>query len=304
MVGVVAPFASAQYFDDFDIDSSANWTTNKSHTNTHASTYAYDYSALGIASAPGSAGGTTKGLRLQANLADGISTSGLSVSPNGFGVSTDFVMTADVYMSYIASGSGSTQLGFIGWGTTGTTAQWLGQSASTRDSVFFGATPDGGSSADYRAYSNTAAGLASYTDAATSNGNPVYFAGSRNSSNAYYTTAFPSHAIPAPQSGTVPAGAVGHAWRVWRLERAGNDLTFRIDGNLIATVSLLEAGLTTSSQGNILLGLCDTNAGVAVDPSGFNSMIVDNVRVQAVPEPGTMAVLGLGIAALLRKRRK
>ncbi|MEQ1906859.1 MAG: PEP-CTERM sorting domain-containing protein [Pirellulaceae bacterium] len=35
------------------------------------------------------------------------------------------------------------------------------------------------------------------------------------------------------------------------------------------------------------------------------SMFVDNVAVQAaVPEPATMAALGLGVAALLRRRKK
>lgn len=39
--------------------------------------------------------------------------------------------------------------------------------------------------------------------------------------------------------------------------------------------------------------------------SGFpNSMFVDNIAATAVPEPATMAALGLGVAALLRRRRK
>lgn len=40
-------------------------------------------------------------------------------------------------------------------------------------------------------------------------------------------------------------------------------------------------------------------------PDFPNSMFVDNIAAQtAVPEPATMAALGLGVAALLRRRRK
>ena len=40
------------------------------------------------------------------------------------------------------------------------------------------------------------------------------------------------------------------------------------------------------------------------NPTFPNSMFVDNIAATAVPEPATMAALGLGVAALLRRRRK
>ncbi|MBL8060877.1 MAG: PEP-CTERM sorting domain-containing protein [Chthonomonas sp.] len=306
---VVSPMASA-FFEDFDTDTTSMWTVLKSGNNANnIATFNYDYSQLGIDSANGS-GGTTRGLRLQTNIAGGV-LSGLSVSPNGQSFTTDFVMTASVWLNYVGplgpGGSGSTQLGVMGWGTAGTTAQWLGNSLAQRDSVFFGTTLDGGSASDYRAYSNNAAGLTSYVA-----GSPVYAApgGAINNSASYYTTAFAPVSAPSAQlslfpsqSGTTDAGETAFKWRTWRVEKSGNNLSYSIDNLLIATVDLTT--VTTAAAQNILIGMADTNGSSTTgDPHGLNTMIVDNVRVQVVPEPGSMAALGLGVAALLRRRRK
>lgn len=70
------------YSENFDVDNTANWTVNKGLNPTGStSNFFFDYSTYGIVSAPGS-GGTTRGLRLDANVANGI-FSGQSVSPNG-----------------------------------------------------------------------------------------------------------------------------------------------------------------------------------------------------------------------------
>lgn len=313
----IAPSASAIFFDDFDTDTSASWTVLKAGGNdpNNIATFSFDYSTLGIGSANGS-GGTTKGLRLQSNIGPvpggtAGAFSALSVSPLLQSFTTDFVFTADVWLNYLGpvgpGGSGTTQLAYMGWGTGSTNAQWAGNSASQRDSVFFATTLDGGSASDYRAYSNNPAGLTSYAS-----GNAVYAApgGAINNSNAYYQAAFPSQSAPAAQvtlfpgqTGSTEAGETAFAWRSWRVERSGNSLSYSIDGLLIATVDLTT--VTTAAAQNILIGMGDTNSGFSTsDPNGLNSMIVDNVRVQAVPEPATMAALALGVGAMLRRRRK
>jgi hypothetical protein len=65
-----------------------------------------------------------------------------------------------------------------------------------------------------------------------------------------------------------------------------------------ATVS----GLSGPTSGRFAFNYNVTNAG----PSGANSdyIGIDTAAYTAVPEPGTMAALGLGAAALLRRRRK
>jgi hypothetical protein len=71
---------------------------------------------------------------------------------------------------------------------------------------------------------------------------------------------------------------------------------------LIATV---DASTFSLGGGNIMLNHSDTNATSSTDPNDFLiNTIFDNVSVSAVPEPATMAVLGIGALALMRRRRK
>src|SRR4051812_31990408 len=70
---------------DFDTDQTANWTVNNNNNGTNVANFNYNYSVMGIPSAPHSVGGTTIGLKLQANVsgtgpASGV-LPGISVSP-------------------------------------------------------------------------------------------------------------------------------------------------------------------------------------------------------------------------------
>src|SRR3954466_7193354 len=96
--------AAILYSDNFNVDSSANWTVNIAPSTPAAvstqqqATFAYDYSALGIPPAPGSS--DTLGLRLRANIPGsaaspvttrpGQTLSGLSVSPTGQNFGTNY----------------------------------------------------------------------------------------------------------------------------------------------------------------------------------------------------------------------
>src|SRR5947207_657997 len=70
-----APAARAQvvFSDNFDADHTANWNTNISTNNStgSAANYFFDYGTVGIPSAPNSTGGTTRGLKLEANFVVG-----------------------------------------------------------------------------------------------------------------------------------------------------------------------------------------------------------------------------------------
>lgn len=155
------------YSQNFDADDTANWTVNGSTVTDYFADFFFDYSSIGIPSAPNSTGGSTRGLKMQANLINGV-FGGFSVSPTGQSFTGDYVLSYDMWQSYqgvtfvpASSGgpsggirqgqsSGTTNLAYGGIMTSGT----YSNSAGFSDSVFFAATPDGDSASDYRAYSS------------------------------------------------------------------------------------------------------------------------------------------------------
>lgn len=306
----MAALGSAQFSDNFDVDHTANWVVNRSDgdaTNNVANIF-FDYSTVGIPSAPGS-GGTTRGLMLAANVRAGV-FGGLSASPIGQSLPTgDYRVTAQMWLNFIGpapgGGSGSTQLGGMGVGTAGATAQWPG---GVQDSVWFAATGDGGSSVDWRAYSSAAG--TGYPD-----GSPVFFAtgaGNRNNTNPYYAN-FGNVPIPASQgalfssqTGNTNVGCAGFMWRTSVITKTGNNILWTITDNNGVAVPIAQVDASTVNLGgsNILLMSSDINATSSSTQHGLTFALFDNVTVTPVPEPATMAVLGLGAAALLRRRRK
>jgi MYXO-CTERM domain-containing protein len=199
-------------------------------------------------------------------------------------------------------GSGSTQVTGAGVGTAGSTPQWAG---GTQDSVWFGVTGDGNSSVDYRAYSSAAS--TGYPDGST-----VFAAtgaGNRNNTHPYYA-GFGGEAAPAAQvalfsqqTNSTIAGAQAFAWRDVVIGKVGDQVTYSIDGLLIATVDLTTV---TLGGNNILLNHFDINATSSTDPNAGSLLfgLVDNVRVTVIPEPTVWALGLLGAAGLWCYRRR
>ncbi len=306
-LGALASQANGQvlYFQNFDVDDTANWTVNKLGVGQSDANFYFDYSSAGIPSAPHSVDGTTIGLRLRANMLGTTNNfpGGVSVSPIGKTFAGEYQLRYDVWMNFNGpapgGGSGSTQMTGAGIRTAGTTSQVAG---GTVDSAFFGASAEGGTSSDYRAYAPAA--QSSYQDASG-----VYAAGSRNNSNPYYA-GFGGVSAPADQvalfpqqTGTTAVGAAGWAWHDSIIKFKGNTITWTLDGLLIATVDATAAG--TFGGGNILFNQYDINAGASTDANAPFLLfgLIDNVRVSAVPEPGLAAFGMIGIAALLFRRR-
>ena len=302
-------FGQVVFNQNFDVDDTANWAVNGAPATTDVSAnFYFDYSTVGIPAAPNS-GSTTRGLRLQANQSSGV-FGGLSVSPLGQSFSGDYELTFDMWLSFNGpapvGGSGSTQLGGGGIGTSGTTAQWPG---GAQDSIWFAATTDGNSASDWRAYSPTAA--TSYTAASG-----VYAAGTgtspdaRNHNHPYYA-GFGNVAAPdaqlalfPQQTGNTLVGSAGWAWHEVSILKLGDTVTWTVDGLLIATVNASDDSVDTGN--NILLMYSDTNATRSTDPNDVNLLfgLFDNVRVTLVPEPSSLALVGLGALTLLIRRRK
>jgi hypothetical protein len=304
--------AQLAFSENFDVDHTANWSVYTLGTGVSDANVFFDYSTVGIPSAPNS-GGTTWGLRLRANqvVASQSFPSGVSVSPIGQSFSGDYALRFDMWLNFNGpapgGGSGSTQITGAGIGTAGTSSQIAGQ--GTVDSIFVGASGEGGSSVDYRAYSPL--NSVGYTPA-----QGVFAAGThstaRNNSDPYYA-GFGGVSAPAAQltlypqqTGATAAGAQGWAWRDVQIVKSGNIVTWTIDGTLLTTVDTTTAGAL--GGGNILFNQYDINSGASADPnvSALLFGLFDNVSVTIIPEPtfGALALLGgLGLFAAWRRRK-
>jgi hypothetical protein len=303
------------YTENFEVNPTANWKVNPGPIApdelgfgpdaTHDANFFFDYSSVGIPLAPNSAPGATRGLKLQSNNdfnSDGIGVfTGFSVSPLGqdFQAAGDYTLTFDWWASSIGpfpgGGTGSTQLSTFGVGTNGTTAQWPG---AVQNSVWFAATGDGNSSADWRVYSPTEAGKFSYQEQSMTvpDGTYVYEADPaaglvRQNSHPYYAgfgSVSPPTAqtdlFPSLQTGTTVVGSAAFEWHEVEIEKIGNDISWTVDDVLIATVNLVGPDPITLGGGNIFFGHSDINATVASDPSRFDLLftLIDNVKVATI----------------------
>jgi hypothetical protein len=325
------------FSDNFDVDSTPNWTFSSSiaadTANNNAGNEAnvfFDYNTIGIPSAPGS-GGTTRGIKMEANIPGTGVFSGMSVAHNTFAIpagnfTMSFYMWQNANGPFPAGGSGSTQMSIGGFGGNVSAVQFPG--GTPQDSIYFGGTGEGGSGVDYRAYlGNTgytgtaptltvAAGSTMPDAQKNPDGSPVYaagaVAGSTNNSNAYYA-ALGSNTPPAAQTGffaqqtgTTAVGTLGMTWREWVVQRIGTRTTWSVDGRLIATVDSTMDPTFAYSGNSIFFGQFDINATSSADANARSLLfgLVDNVLVtDVVPEPATMALMALPGLALVRRRR-
>lgn len=301
-MGVHTASAAVTLFSDsFDTDSSASWSLFQSSADTKV-TFAYDYTANGIPSAPNS-GGTTKGLKLEANIASPATVEAVSLSPLGKSFSGDYTLRFDMWLNsngpFPGGGTGSTEHVTAGVGTSGNHLQW-GGTGNTADGVWTVVSGEGGGARDFRIYK---AGVEQLAASGAYGG--VTDSNVQDAGHPRYATAFPAGATaPAAQgqSGGMVVGAVGFAWRDVAISKAGNKVSWSIDGLEIAAVTT--EGSNLSDPGNIAIGYWDLFSSVSGNPAQSFGLI-DNVRVTAVPEPSTYATLfGLGLAGFAVVRRR
>lgn len=293
--------------DDFDSNSSANWTVSQSSGDT-AAVFAYDYSADGIPSAPNSVGGTTSGLKFSANMA-GLGAAGISASPNGQSFSGDYTLSFDLWMNangpFPGGGAGSTEFGTAAVGLAASALVW--HTSAPAGTAWFAVSGEGGASQDFRAYVAT-----------TMQGEgPAYFAPTgpglvqRDNGHPYYAATFPGgQEAPqaqkdafAQQTGGLVVGSVGFAWREVTVAKSGQTVTWSIDGLPIAQLDADANGVNV--EGNIAVGYMDAFSSLS-DNAALSFGVIDNVKVevQVIPEPSTYTLGIMGVLWLLARRRK
>ncbi len=279
----VFPPQAVIFSDNFETNSAANWNINKSSSDT-AVAFNFDYSTLGIPSAPHSLNGTTRGVQMKANLTLG-AVAALSISPANQSFGGDYRLHFDGWINvngpFPGGGSGSTEFLTAGIGTAGNHTEWTGIRAA--DGFYFSADGEGGVSAtsatsgDYAAYSGP-----TLLDPATG----AYFAGTntdaRDNANAYYTGAFSiGRAAPAlqqldyaQQTGTLDNGTFGFAWHDVVVSRRGGTVDWIVDGVRMATISN-----ATFNASNVFVGFWDPFSSLS-DNNNLSFGLVDNVRVE------------------------
>jgi hypothetical protein len=280
----VYPAQTTVFLDTFDTNTATQWLLSKSSTDTRV-TFNYDYSGMGIPSAPHSTGGMTRGLRMEANMTAG-AVAAVSLSPTNRSFSGDYRLRFDLWVNangpFPAGGTGSSQHSTAGIGTAGNRVQWTG-TGSTADGCWFAADGEGQASDT----STTSGNFCAYIGASLQGtGTGVYAAGTgataKGNLDAYYVAAFPG-AISAPalqqsnyaqQTGSLAAGTLGFTWHEVIVARRGNTVDWAIDGIRLATFT----GATFSAS-NVFIGYWDMFASVS-DNANLSFGLVDNVRVE------------------------
>lgn len=326
MVNVTRAVPPILFSDDFDVDSSANWTANAGvgfdpnfnsvPMDSHADFF-FDYSAAGIPPAPNSVGNTTIGMKLQANLTAN-ALGGFSVSPTGQDFTGDYSITFDAWSSTLGpfpfGDSGSTNLSTFGLLTGGTTSQAF----FSTDGVYFAYTGDGGSAADYRVYSVEKVNSYQIDNPDVIDLHATYFAGTRNGTGQLYldATGDPNgdgitvpqsviNAVPgADLSGTLFLGAAGFAWHQHEIRKVGSIAQWYVNGFLLIELELSSIDdpddSFTVGGGNISFGHLDVNFTSSTSPFAQDLLftLIDNVVVTSlIPEPTTWLLLCLGAVA-------
>jgi hypothetical protein len=280
----VYPRQETVFLDTFDTDTQANWTVNKSSSDTRVF-FNYDYSSMGIPAAPNATWGSTRGVRMEANISGG-AVAALSLSPKIQSFSGDYRLRFDMWINVNgplpAGGTGSTEFLTGGIGTAGNRVQWTG-AGSTADGFWFSVSGEGGagdtstSTGDYCGYigpslQNPASGF--------------YMAGTdtsaKGNSHSYYIAAFPAGSAPpawqqanyAQQTGSTAAGTAGLRWREVIIARYGSTVEWSIDGIKLASITNAAA-----TAGNVFIGYWDNYASIS-DNSNLSFGLVDNVRVE------------------------
>jgi hypothetical protein len=251
--------------DDFDADHSANYTVvfgAENGVDDKIVDFNFDYSTIGIPSAPHSEGSTTRGLKLQVNKNDATgSAAGVNVYANGVTFSNEFALRFDMFLSW-SNANGSTEHAIFGINHAGTfTNRALSAGAVVGgDGAWAAIESDGSASSSGRSYA-----IFGSTNSSTA---APFSSASARSFDAYFTS--------PPYMG-VPGGSPSGQWadvELSQTNRAGIYF-WTLKVNNVIILSRTNNGASATS-GTIMLGHMDSFASVG---NVNNFTVIDNVRV-------------------------
>ncbi|HXU79412.1 MAG TPA: Calx-beta domain-containing protein [Methylomirabilota bacterium] len=294
-LGGFAPWAPAQtvlYSDNFDIDSSANWTVKVGSGNgtpDAAIFFAFDYSTTkfvrnGVTNTiPPAPNGGGKGVKMYVNKNDAVADiAAISIYPTSKVFSNDFAFRFDMWLNYnggFQGGSGSTEFGTFGIDHIGDKVNWQ-DGVSVSDGCWFGVTGEAGAAADYRSYVGDNAGIAIRSTGSAGgfldrDGNLVFEEEVFDEPSTYpLKLMFPPPLFETP-------GVPGKQWVQMEIRQrtnssGGHVVTWLMNNYVIAEHSA--GDLVGMTNGTVMLGNMDIFASIA-NPAADNYVIYDNVRV-------------------------
>lgn len=283
VLAIAASHASAQIFSSDLNGDSTGWTIVENGDT--SSTFQFDYSALGIPSAPNGDG--TVGVRLASNLTgdDPGGGSAIAISP-GIDVSGQYTVQYDFWLNYHANGSTEEGGGAVGYDAA---------AGDPLNGSGFRANTDGDSGTDYRLYAGEGATL-DYAIPSLNHTDPA---------NTDLQAAFPAQTAPDAQGTgyTNTLGGLAFQWHTMLVDvdSGAGTATFSVDGFEFGTITASADDLS----GDISLVHTDPFGSVAGD-ANLAFVVYDNVVVTQVPEPSAsiLALVGALAAMAVRRNRR
>ncbi len=286
--------------DNFDTDSSENWTILEASGNgvpDFEAIFGHDYSQdqysatvdgeqqlVNVPANPFSTDGTTLGLKMAVNFDEEAATSSVTAFPSMMeDLDGNYSMQFEMFLSYNGGafgGSGSTEVAVFGIAGSGENPAFLvSNDALEGDGIFFGTTGEGGASRDMRAYTGDGFSDPLFLDEATE---AVGFIDRDGDFFGDYNNIPGSpleYVFPAPEFQT--AGSPGKSWVRVEIRKVDGVVTWLMNGHIIAEI---QPGRILKDTGKVFLGYSDPFSSIA-NPGAENFVIYDNLRVTRIEGP-------------------